>query len=286
MRSCVKTFLRLQETAVAKERTKKMKTEEVMQMLKEGVGRVFSSEEYQKYLTVMSRFPSYSYSNVLLIYMQKPDASYIAGYKTWQKKFNRRVRAGEKGIRIIAPMKFKRKENDQDQEFLRFRSACVFDISQTEGDPLPSGSIDELQGDVLGYEKLMTILKEISPVYIRKATICGDVKGYFDRTNEEIVIKEGMSRLQEVKTCLHEITHAILHAEKNPEKDRRTCEVEAESTAFVVCKRLGFDTDDYSFPYIAGWSSGKEIKELLGSAATIQRTADKLITEIERRRNK
>lgn len=260
-----------------------MKTEEVMQMLKDGVSRVFSSVEYQRYLTVMSQFPTYSYSNALLIYLQKPDASCVAGYKTWQKKFNRRVRAGEKGIRIIAPMRFKRKEDEEEQEFLRFRPASVFDISQTEGDPLPTYGVDELQGDVKDYEKLMTILKEISPVPVRVTEISGSAKGYFDRNAEEIVIKEGMSSLQEVKTCLHEITHAMLHAEKNPEKDRRTCEVEAESTAFVVCKRLHIDTDEYSFPYIAGWSSGRETKELLQSAETIQKTANDLVIAIERR---
>lgn len=282
-----KNILRLQETVAAKERTAKMKTEEIMQMLKVGVSRVFSSDEYQRYLTVMSRFPSYSYSNALLIYLQKPDASCVAGYKTWQTKFNRHVKPGEKGIRIIAPMKFKKNKEDDDhskeQEFIRFRQAFVFDLSQTVGEPLPTFGVDELQGDVQDYEKLMTVLMEISPVPVREAEIFGSAKGYFDRNREEIVIKEGMSRLQEVKTCLHEITHAILHAEKNTEKDMRTCEVEAESTAFVVCKRLHIDTDEYSFPYIAGWSSGKETKELLQSVETIQKTANDIVTEIERR---
>ena len=258
----------------------------------------------------MSKFYHYSFSNTLLIAMQKPEATYVAGYTSWQRNFDRQVMKGEKGIKILAPAPYKAKEErekidpatqkpilDADGkpvtetvEVMRpaFKVVSVFDISQTDGKELPDIIVDELSGSVENYAAFFEALKQESPVPIAFEDIPGGAKGYFSPLESRIAIQEGMSEIQTVKTAIHEIAHAKLHAihpdEKTaPEdkKDRHTKEVEAESVAYTVCQRYGIETSDYSFGYIAGWSSDKETKELKGSLETIRKTAAEMIDSID-----
>ncbi len=262
---------------------------ELTEKLEQGVRDMFTSDKYKEYLAFMSKFHNYSFNNILLILMQMPDASLVAGYKTWQK-MGRNVRKGEHGIRILAPCKHKKvveKEGEEDTviSFTTFRPASVFDVSQTDGEDLPQGYIKKLEGDVDDYDKLIEKLKNASPAPIRFDPLNGtNANGYYSHTNREIVVKEGMSEQQTVKTLVHEISHAIMHDKESgeaKEADRNTREVQAESVAYTVCGMLGIDTSDYSFGYVAGWSEGKEPKELLASMEVIRRTASKLIEELE-----
>lgn len=279
---------------------------ELTSQLEEGVSEVFSSGRYQEYLTVMSRFHTYSAGNILLILMQKPDATHVAGFHAWKKQFGRSVKLGEHGIRILAPCPYRRfAEHDKLDEsgmpildadgnptrertivqMIRYRIVTVFDISQTEGRALPSLSKNELQGELERYAELSEAITAASPVPIEFAPLSGAAKGCFSRLTERITIRSGMSQQQTVKTMLHEISHAVLHNNKQDAssgKDRRTCEVEAESVAYVVCKHFGIDTGDYSFGYIAGWSSGKELAELNAALDTIRACAASLIEDIEK----
>lgn len=279
------------------------KIQETMEKLQEGVKAVFDSEKYKEHLKVMSRFHHYSVNNQLLIGMQMPDASLVAGYQAWERNFGRHVKKGSKAITIISPVikKEKRKvemtdENQRvtirEEEYFttRFRATPVFDISQTYGPELPTIAPKALVGKVVMYDDLQGILKEISPVPIRFDDFAGEAKGYYSYIDKEIVVREGMSEAQTVKTEIHEISHARLHDRDEMEqmgekKDLQTKEVEAESVAFVTCASLGLPTDDYSFPYIAGWSDGKDLKVLQNSLATIRSTADGMITEIEEKLN-
>lgn len=267
-----------------------MKVEEAIKSLQEGVQKIFTSGEYQRFLDMMSKFHQYSYSNAILIYMQKPEATLVAGYQAWSRKFGRHVKKGEKGIRIIAPIKIKNKEKEDEEtekkEIVRFRVTTVFDLSQTEGNPLPSLGVDELQGKVTDFSDLQKVLIAISPVPIRFEEVLGGAKGYYSLDQRYIAIQSGMSEVQTVKTCIHEISHAMLHADRDCKKDRSQREVEAESTAYVVCNSLGIDTSDYSFGYVAGWSSGKETKELCSSLDTIRKTAGEIIKNIKMRYNR
>ncbi|MCR5311193.1 MAG: ssDNA-binding domain-containing protein [Lachnospiraceae bacterium] len=290
---------------------KKSKVDEALEALAEGVKELFNSETYEKYLFMMSKFPHYSARNTLLIQLQRPDAELICGYQEWQRTFHRFVKKGEKSITILAPCPYKKwvytdKVDDKTGDVIRnadgtpqkeskqiiisaFKPVSVFDISQTDGDPLPTLGVSQLEGDVAQYDDLMEALKRTSPVPISFENIEGSAKGYFSPGENRIVIRKGMEQLQTVKTVIHELTHSLLHGkEASPvegvtpcEKDRMTQEVEAESTAFVVSKYFGFDTSEYSFGYIAGWSSGKEAKELLDSLDTIRLTAHHTIGRIE-----
>lgn len=285
---------------------------EITDQLEKGLQDLFSSGQYADYLKTMSKFYDYSASNSLLIFMQRPDASHVAGYGAWQKNFNRHVKRGEHGIKILAPTPFKQmvemekidpvtqramtgadgKPVTEVMEVTRaaFKPVTVFDVSQTEGEPLPQLGVNELTGDVEHYPEFFEALKQIAPFPIGFEPIGSGTKGYCNYQEQRIAIKEGMAEIQNVKTAIHEITHATLHnyyaeKEKNvlPEnrKDQRTREVEAESVAYTVCQHYGIDTADYSFGYIAGWSSGRETKELKGSLATIRETAAGLITSID-----
>ena len=269
--------------------------------LTEGTAAVFSSEKYKQYLSAMAQFHGYSYNNILLILWQCPEASYVAGYKTWET-FERYVKKGEKGITILAPCpkKYMKKvqildsktgqpliDNNgkpvtEEKEFTytSFRSATVFDISQTEGKELPS-LVEELFGKVQDYQILIDSIREIAPVPIRFDSWYESKKGYYSLVEKEIVIKSGMSEMQTIKTALHEMAHSILHKDTTHLKDSATMEVEAESIAYVVCQSLGLDTSDYSFGYLAGWSASKELPELQSSLATIQKTAHMLIGQLE-----
>ena len=262
---------------------------------------MFTSEKYKAYLSTMEKFHSYSFNNSILIYVQKPNATMVAGFKTWQS-LERQVKKGERGIRIFAPRPYKVIRDveavdpgtgevlldpngkpimeKEERSYVRFIPVKVFDVSQTEGKALPTLT-EELQGEAQNYEALMAAIKEAAQVPIRFDTWTDSKKGYYNLTNQEIVIKSGMSERQTVKTAIHETAHSILHTDKEHLKDSATMEVEAESVAFVVCQHFGLDTSDYSFGYLAGWSSGKELPELKASLQTIQKTSDGLIGKLE-----
>ena len=283
---------------------------EITDKLEQGIKELFESEKFKEYLTTMSKFYNYSFNNTLLIAMQKPDATLIAGYTSWRRNFDRHVMKGEKGIKILAPAPYKAQEErekidpatqkpvlDADGkpvtetvEVLRpaFKVVSVFDVSQTDGKELPDIEVDELTGSVENYAAFFEALKQESPVPISFEDIPGGAKGYFSHVENRIAIQDGMSEIQTVKTAIHEIAHAKLHAIKPDEKvapeerkDRHTKEVEAESVAYTVCQRYGIETSDYSFGYIAGWSSDKDTKELKGSLETIRSTAAEMIESID-----
>lgn len=284
--------------------TEREKMQQITAQLEEGVHKLLTSEQYEKYLKTMRTFRHYSFNNTILIAMQKPDATLVAGFDAWKQK-KRFVKKGEKGIRIIAPVMVKEKKlklQADGQPFLdengkkvweetgktvqRFKVTSVFDISQTDGEPLPSLEVHELKGENRNYEKFMHAVEQISPVPVRFDEIEGEAKGYYAMGKKEIVIRSGMSEVQTMKTAVHELSHAFLHdwdrmTQEGNIKDMQTREVEAESVAYVVCQEYDLDTADYSFPYIASWSSGKEMKELKASIDTIRRTAGTLIDNID-----
>ena len=290
--------------------TEKQKVKEITDKLEEGLKELFESEKYKNYLSTMSKFHNYSFNNTLLIALQRPDASLVAGYQAWQKNFNRHVKRGEKGIRILAPAPYKIKEErdkldpvtgevmlDKDGmpqteevevKIPAFRAVSVFDVSQTDGEPLPELEAKELLSTVEGYEDFIKAVTNVAPAPIGFEDIPGDSKGYFNIEENRIAVQEGMSESQTLKTMVHETAHSMLHNKEvnkedilAPAKDRNTKEIEAESIAFTVCRHFGIDTSEYSFSYIAGWSSGRDMKELKSSLDTIRRTASELITGIE-----
>ena len=251
---------------------------EITDKLEQGIKELFESERFKEYLRTMSKFYNYSFNNTLLIAMQKPEATYVAGYTSWQRNFDRQVMKGEKGIKILAPAPYKAQEErekvdpvtqkpvigadgktvTETVEVLRpaFKVVSVFDVSQTDGKELPDIIVDELKGTVENYEAFFDALKQESPVPISFEDIPGGAKGFFSPVESRIAIQEGMSEIQTVKTAIHEIAHAKLHAVKPDEKaapedkkDRHTKEVEAESVAYTVCQRYGIETSDYSFGY-------------------------------------
>lgn len=275
------------------------KLKEITDKLEQGIQDLFDSEKYTSYLKTMAKFHNYSFRNTLLIVMQNPQASYVAGYGAWQTKFKRQVRKGEKGIKIFAPAPYKKtveeKTFDKDgnahieeKEIVvpAFKLTTVFDISQTDGEDLPMLGTDRLVGNVSDYGKFFETLKNISPVPISFEDIQGGANGYYHQIEKRIAVQENMSEVQTVKTAVHEIAHAKLHAipENKDEAvkiDRRTREVQAESVAYTVCQHFGIDTSDYSFGYIAGWSSGRETEELKQSLEVIRNTAAEFIDAIE-----
>lgn len=288
------------------------RVKEITDQLEDGINQLFDSDQYRQWLTAMSRFHDYSLNNTILIAMQKPDATLVAGYSSWQKQFGRQVNKGEKAIRILAPTPYKQKvEVDKTdpntgeilfnpdgstqkevQEILRpaFKVVNVFDVSQTEGRELPTLGVDELTGDVQQFEMFFEALKRTCPVPMEFEHIATGAKGYYHQVERRIAIQEGMSQVQTVKTAIHEMAHQKLHA-IDPEKktpvhegenlSRNGKEVEAESVAYTICQHYGIDTSDYSFAYIAGWSQGKETPELKTSLNTIRKAASEMITEID-----
>jgi Antirestriction protein len=292
---------------MAKADTQKQ-VQELLKRAEDGARAVFESDNYRHYLSAMSKFHDYSFRNTLLIYLQKPEASHVAGYVAWQKNFNRQVQRGEKGIQIVgyAPKNIKQeqeKTNEQGEVVLgadgrpetetvihkipNYVPVYVYDVSQTEGEPLPT-LVNELDGSVEAYQELMAALMEVSPFPIGIEEISGGVNGYYSPAENRIAVRQGMSEAQTIKTTIHEITHADLHSPEadiigDENKDRRTKEVEAESTAYVVCNHYGIDTSDYSFGYLAAWSASKELLELQNSLDTIQKQANELIDRIDNR---
>ena len=287
------------------------KLKEITDRLEQGITELFESERYKEYLRVMSKFHNYSFNNTLLIAMQKPDASLVAGFSSWKNNFGRNVMKGEKGIKIIAPSPFTVKQEvektdpqtgkpvigkdgkpvteEKEIKVPAYKVVSVFDVSQTEGRELPDIAVDELTGDVDRFKDFFAALEQVSPVPIGFEKIEGGAHGYYHLEEKRIAIDEGMSDLQTLKTAIHEIAHAKLHdidlnapqEEQKPRVDRRTREVEAESVAYTVCQHYGLDTSDYSFGYVAGWSSGKELAELRGSLETIRNTAAEMINAID-----
>ena len=287
------------------------KLKEITDRLEQGITELFESERYKEYLRVMSKFHNYSFNNTLLIAMQKPDASLVAGFSSWKNNFGRSVMKGEKGIKIIAPSPFTVKQEvektdpqtgkpvigkdgkpvteEKEIKVPAYKVVSVFDVSQTEGRELPDIAVDELTGDVDRFKDFFAALEQASPVPVGFEKIEGGAHGYYHLEEKRIAIDEGMSDLQTLKTAIHEIAHAKLHdidlnAPKEKQKlrvDRRTREVEAESVAYTVCQHYGLDTSDYSFGYVAGWSSGKELAELRGSLETIRSTAAEMINAID-----
>ena len=287
------------------------KLKEITDRLEQGIMELFDSERYKEYLRVMSKFHNYSFNNTLLIAMQKPDASLIAGFTAWKNQFQRNVKKGEKGIKIIAPSPFKIKQEtekidpqtqkpviDRDGKPVTeekeitipaYKVVSVFDVSQTEGKELPDIAVDALTGDVEQYSDFFAALEKTSPVPIGFEKIEGGAHGYYHLEDKRIALDEGMSELQTLKTAIHEIVHAKLHDidlnapkdEQQPRVDRRTREVEAESVAYTVCQHYGLDTSDYSFGYVAGWSSGRELAELKSSLETIRSAAADIINSID-----
>ena len=287
------------------------KLKEITDRLEQGIAELFDSERYKEYLKVMSKFHNYSFRNTVLIAMQKPDASLVAGFSAWKNNFERNVMKGQKGIKIIAPSPYKIKQEmqkidphtqkpiigkdgkpvteEKEVTIPAYKVVSVFDVSQTEGKELPDIAVDELTGDVDRYKDFFAALEKTSPVPIAFENIEGGSHGYYHLEDKRIAINEGMSELQTLKTAIHEIAHAKLHDidlnapkdEQQPHVDRRTREVEAESVAYTVCQHYGLDTSDYSFGYVAGWSSGRELSELKSSLETIRSAAAEIINSID-----
>ena len=287
------------------------KLKEITDRLEQGIMELFDSDRYKEYLRVMSKFHNYSFNNTLLIAMQKPDASLVAGFQSWKNNFKRNVVKGEKGIKILAPSPFKIKQEmekidpatqkpvigadgkpvkeEKEITIPAFKVVSVFDVSQTEGKELPDIAVDMLTGDVERFKDVFAALEKTSPVPIGFEKIEGNSHGYYHLEEKRIAIDEGMSELQTIKTAIHEIAHAKLHdidpnapkEEQAGRPDRRTREVQAESVAYAVCQHYGLDTSDYSFGYVAGWSSGRELDELKSSLETIRSTAAEIINSID-----
>ena len=285
---------------------RKAEMEEITTKLEKGVKDIFDGENYQAYLNFCAKLPRYSVNNQILIMMQKPDATMCQSFTNW-KEANRFVRKGEKGIRIFAPAPYKMQKEqdkmdasgkailDKDGEPVKetvevtinaFKPVSTFDISQTDGEPVPTPGVDELTGSVEGYETLLAAIKEVVPVPISFEQIDSGAKGFYHLEENRIVVQEGMSEAQTVKTLLHEASHQALHSKEamdsaGEKKSKNQKETEAESVAYVVCQHYGIDTSDYSFPYVATWSADKEVPELKASLDTIRRTASELIVKID-----
>lgn len=288
------------------------KIKEITDRLEQGIQDLFDSDRFKEYLRVMSKFHDYSFNNTLLIAMQKPDATFVAGYTSWKKDYGRQVVSHAKSIKVLAPSpyKVKREVDKIDPQTQKpvigkdgkpvkeeteitvpaFKVVSVFDVSQTEGKELPTIGVDELTGDVEQYADFFKATEQASPAPVGFEKIESGAKGYYSQTEKRIAINEGMSELQNLKTLIHEIAHAKLHdidlnapaKEQADRPDRRTREVQAESIAYAVCQHYGLDTSDYSFAYVAKWSSGRELSELKASLKTIRDTAARLIADIDK----
>ena len=302
---------------MAEKQTSKDRMREIVDSIENGIKELFESDKYQQYLSTMSRFHRYSVNNPMLIYMQRPDATHVAGFNKWRDQFGRNVLKGEKGIRIIAPTPYKKKVEEiktdpetnapmldadgkaiieeKEVRIPMFKVVSVFDVSQTAGKPLPQLAAD-LSGNVQQYEVFMEALRRASPVPMEIKPVARDTDGFFSIKAQSITIRAGMSEVQTVCAAVHEIAHAKLHDYEHMteladggetilvpgEKSRNTEEVEAESISYAVCQYYGIETGENSFGYIATWSKGKELKELRASLETINKTASELITDIDR----
>lgn len=299
---------RLQENAVKYNANYKNRMQEITEQLKSGIEELQSSEKYKHYLAVMGRFHRYSANNCLLIAMQNPEATRVAGYSVWEKEFQRHVKRGEKGIKIIAQVPYsvpkKRvkcdpetgkpildRNGNAETEIVNvmvenYKVTTVFDVTQTEGKELPE-IVHELQTDVSGYKKFLDAIQAISPVPVEFSNMPeSKAKGYYNQLEKKIVIRSGMSEAQTVKTAVHELGHALLHdkdngSQKERQLDRMTKEVQAESVAYTVCQHYGIDTSEYSFGYVAGWCKDQNLSDLKISLSVIQKTAAEIIDRID-----
>lgn len=277
--------------------------------LEEGIKALLQSDKYKEYLSAMSKFHNYSFNNTVLIVSQKPNATMVAGLQSWNKNFHRSVNKGEKGIVILAPAPYKKTveskvfDNDGNPKLDKkgnqiteekviqvqaFRPAYVYDVSQTHGEPIPQITVPELCGEVKNYSKIFDAIKDTAPVDVSFEIIESGAKGYYSQIEKQIVINEGMSELQSLKTLIHETAHAMLHdndflKSTGEKKDRQTKEVEAESVAYTVCSYLNLPTDEYSFGYIAGWAGERELDAVRESMETIQRCSSDIIGKLEKR---
>ena len=302
---------------MAEKQSNKERIKEITAGIEKGIQELFESDRYRNYLTTMSRFHRYSLNNIMLIHAQKPDATLVAGFNKWKNSFGRHVKKGEKGIQILAPTPYKIKQEEQKLDpdtklplldengepvteekevtIPMFKVVSVFDVSQTDGRPLPQIS-STLTGDVAGYEVFLEALHRTSPVPISFQAMEPGMDGYFAPKKQKIFLREGMSQVQTICAAVHEIAHSKLHDYEHMteladdgetilvpgEKSRNTEEVEAESVSYAVCQYFGIETADNSFGYIAAWSQGKELKELRASLETINKTSSELISGIEK----
>ena len=271
------------------------RTAELLKTLEAGVKAVFSSGRYQEYLAAMARFHNYSWSNVMLIQLQRPDASHVAGFNTWLK-LGRTVNAGEHGVRILAPATFRKPvekslddagdASDASSAATRaaaitvryFRTVSVFDISQTSGADLPMLA-KELEGDLPDFAAMLQAIRDVAKCPIEFGTVSGGAKGFFAPAANKIDVKKGMAQLQTIKTLLHEVAHERLH--RDTKESRSTAEVEAESLSFITMSHFGFDTSGYSFGYLASWSSDEQLAELRKSLPIIQKASNAIISDLE-----
>ena len=250
-----------------------------------GVRDLFNSERWKNYLDFLSKFHRYSANNTIAIFLQRPTASLVASFSDWRRK-GRQVRKGEHGIKILAPHTIKDVDDETGEikQRLGFHLAYCFDVSQTDGADLPEGPARQLTGSVDDYDRIWDTLLAVSPVpvSVEPITDC-EANGYYSHTDQRIVVRDGLAEMQRVKTAIHEIAHALLHAKGSEEAnaDRSTREVHAESVAYVVCRALGLDTSNYSFGYVAGWSHDRELKALKASLDAIVRTSDKILKAFE-----
>lgn len=286
------------------------KVKEITDKLEAGIKELMESTKFREYLKCLSKFHNYSLGNTILIAMQKPDATLVAGYTAWKNQFGRQVQKGETGIKILAPTPYRKKmevdvidpstgqarmnpdgmKATELKEIMvpAFKVVKVFDVSQTDGRPLPSIGVNELTGDVRQYDMFLEALKRTCPVPIGFEQITSGAKGYYHTVDHRIALQEGMSQVQTIKTLIHEMTHQKLHSmdpkdmpPEEPKLTRNAKEVEAESVAYTVAQHYGIETSDYSFAYIAGWSAGKDTPELKASLDRIRKAADELITGID-----
>lgn len=284
---------------------RKEELKQITDRLEQGIQDLYQNGKFENYLKTMSRFTNYSVNNTLLIYLQKPDASVVAGYRAWETKFDRHVKKGEKGIRILAPAPYKKEvettkldaggnvvygpdgtaQTETVEKLIQaYKPISVFDVSQTEGKPLPEIAT-QMTGTVRGYDNFYEALRRVSPVPVEQKEFSNGANGYYSSTEKTIVIDSRLSQQQTVKTCIHEIAHSILHDRDTGtaiESDQRTREVVAEATAYTVCQHYGIDSSEYSFGYVAGWAGDRDVPQLRGSLDVIRQTANDLITRIDR----
>lgn len=294
------------DTSAANSRQEKVKI--ITDKLEQGIKDLMNSDNYKEWLSKMSALHRYSFGNQVLIFLQKPDASMVAGMTTWNKDFKRSINKGEKGLVILAPCPFKKtidkpvfdengnpvlgKDGEQETEkkvieMQSFRPVYVYDVSQTSGEPVPTLGPDELNGTVENYDKIFEALKEVSPVPITFEAITDGSKGYYSHTEKRIAIKEGLSPAMALSVLAHEISHSLAHSQETLKatgeiKDRRTKEVEAESISFAVSSYLGLDTSEISFPYIAGWAGERKLDAVKESMETIRKYTSDIICAVER----
>ena len=296
--------------------TTKEKLKEITDGIEKGIKDLFASGEYAQYLKTMSRFHNYSLNNIMLIYMQKPNATMVAGFGKWKDQFGRHVNKGEKGIKIIAPVlynkKVEREKRDPQTQMIvvdehgepvmeeitvrvpKFKVTSVFDVAQTDGKPLPT-LIHDLYGNVENYDVFMEAIRRSSPAPMDIVSLSQEEHGdgYYSVSEKHIYLREDMSETQTISAALHEMAHAMLHSrealeaekQQNPEakpKTKAQKEVEAESVSYAVCQYYGIETKENSFGYIVNWSKDQGLPELKASLETINRTADTIITGIDR----